>query len=1000
MDKNEIVELLEEARESARQGDTALTREELDRAEHSFCKIYELTRRLPAQLGNMPGVLRVQAAVLQRLGILARKRGRLDEAERCYREMHKLTLRRQAHLGDTPDVLAALTIDYQCLGDMAHEGWRLDEAERCYREMHKLTLRRQAHLGDTPDVLRVLVVVLQRLGDLARDQEMVDEAKRCYREMHELTLRLRVQLGDTPDVLDALAIVFRCLGNLARDQEMVDEAMRCYRKMHKLTLRRQAQLGDTPDVLNSLVNSLGHLGDLSLELDKVAQAERYHREMYEFAMRLQPQLGDTPDFLRLLEIILQRRGILARKQGRLDETERCYRAMHELTLRRQAQLGDTPDVLDALAIVFRCLGDLARDQEMVDEVAVHYLTSTDYLLVRVATNANWLKGISHNGKELVHLVFEKPSLLPDVLPRLDRISEMLVEFVDFQPVKLMERNRMYFSSFHASYLTLALAIATDRVPTILSAIQGRKLAALVLDELESRLQDYPEGDLRRKFVDARTELRRLVLGLQLISGGLDEKDSRTSERSGRFEHYHATYQAQLARFEAKLKEYHQLRLELSRQPGFLVTTPHLEISCASLQGGLGEQEGLLLLLDFSPEPKDAKTFPAVYALLIRRQDAPVLHALPQLSWAPALMRQVLGRRGGYREAATSCLAETALVETGLADDAMSTLMQDALWTPLAESLHGLKRLNVVTHGDLHAIPVSLGCPVECATWPGLVFYHLHKTQPAPSEEDKHIGIVAYSATETGHASHAPIPFVDAESVMVQTLWQKEKADNPLDFHQETPVTCIHLAGHGKAIREHLDEAQLLVGRDRVLTFHDVLSSPLRPEVVFLSACLVGQTREDLDGDPLGMVSAFMLRGACYVIAPLVPVSDFHMPLLAVLFHQSWLAGLRPHEALADAKQRLESGEWHEQTEALVRLCYAPVLETHLQALYEGRYNPFRHPAMTVKEWFPDLSEEECDTLFNLGARSIIDRLVSSKARLYHLAPVKEIINFTVGFGYA
>ena len=56
--------------------------------------------------------------------------------------------------------------------------------------------------------------------------------------------------------------------------------------------------------------------------------------------------------------------------------------------------------------------------------------------------------------------------------------------------------------------------------------------------------------------------------------------------------------------------------------------------------------------------------------------------------------------------------------------------------------------------------------------------------------------------------------------------------------------------------------------------------------------------------------------------------------------------------------------------------------------------------MTVKEWFPDLSEEECDTLFNLGARSIIDRLVSSKARLYHLAPVKEIINFTVGFGYA
>ena len=970
-------------------------------AESCYLEGHALNLRLQEKMDGSPEVLRSLAYDFQRFGNLAFIKGDLTEAQRCYKKGHAFNLRLQAQLGDASEVIGSIAYDYICFGKLAFAWGNITEAECCYLKAHALLLRSQPQLGENPNIQFSLVDNYVNLGNVAWNRGQASEAKRCYQEARALNLYCQEKLGDSPDVMSSLARDLLNFGELAFEEGDVPEAERCFREAHALNLHCQKKLGDSPNVMISLARDFLNFGDLAFNEGDVREAERCYREAHALNQRRQKKLGDTPDVMSSLAADYLRLGDLAVEQEKMGEAEHWYRERFALNQRRQKKLGDTPAVTLSFARDFRFLGGLAQMRGEISEAISHHLTSASFILSCNNTGFGWTRKASLIGHDIANLPLNQYGLLADALPRLDHISEKLVEFLDLQSQDVADRSRTHFSVFHAKYLELALAHAPERIPMILSAIQGRKLAALVLDELESRVQEYPEGDVRRRFLEVRTELRRLALGLQLILGGRDEKDDRTSERSGRFELSHAAYRAQLARFEVKLEEYRQLRLELSRQPGFAVTTRRLEITCASLQAGLGEQEGLLLLLNLSPEPKDAKTSPAAYTLLMRRQGAPVLHALPKLSGAPAQMRDVdvaLGRRGGYRDSATSSQAETSLVETGSAADAMNNLMQEALWASLAESLQGLNRLNVVTHGDLHAIPVSLGCPVECTTWPGLVFYHLHKTQPAPSDEDKRIGILGYSATATGHTSHAPIPFVDAESAMVQALWQKEKADNPLDFHQAAPVTCIHLAGHGTAAREHLDEAQLLIGPDRALTFHDVLGSPLRPQVVFLSACLVGQTREDLDGDPLGLVTAFMLRGARYIIAPLVPVSDFHMPLLAVLFHQSWLAGLPPHEALADAKRRLESGQWHEQTEVLVRSCYAPVLETHLPALYEGRYNPFLSPAMTVKEWFPDLSEEECKVLFDQGATGIIDRLVSNKSRLHLLAPVKEIINFTVGFG--
>jgi CHAT domain-containing protein len=145
--------------------------------------------------------------------------------------------------------------------------------------------------------------------------------------------------------------------------------------------------------------------------------------------------------------------------------------------------------------------------------------------------------------------------------------------------------------------------------------------------------------------------------------------------------------------------------------------------------------------------------------------------------------------------------------------------------------------------------------------------------------------------------------------------------------------ALHLAGHGEHPTNEPLSAALVLGKRETdkLDALAALHSSLHPQFVFQSACVVGRTTEDIDGDPLGLVSASFMRSARYIIAPIQPVNDFYMPLLVCLFYQTWLQQTTPHYALKEAKHRLKTGEWHPNTEELIRNSYFPVLMSHLQS---------------------------------------------------------------------
>jgi hypothetical protein len=250
----------------------------------------------------------------------------------------------------------------------------------------------------------------------------------------------------------------------------------------------------------------------------------------------------------------------------------------------------------------------------------------------------------------------------------------------------------------------------------------------------------------------------------------------------------------------------------------------------------------------------------------------------------------------------------------------SELLSKSLWQPLSQELGStltdLSRLHVVTHGELHLLPLTLGAPVPVSLYPGLIFYWQQRQQRQSESDQPEMqalkGLTLKVHSPEGLVHLPPIPFVHAESQLVAQSWSE--VDEVLDSIT-TPSMALHLACHGM-VEQGSEDACLIVGANERLGLQELLRSDLRAPIVYLSACLVGRTREDADGDPLGLVSAFFLRGARTVVAALMPIDDFFAPLLAHLFHRAlhWQHQQgRPLDgvaALTQAKEQLLSGCWH------------------------------------------------------------------------------------------
>jgi CHAT domain-containing protein len=107
--------------------------------------------------------------------------------------------------------------------------------------------------------------------------------------------------------------------------------------------------------------------------------------------------------------------------------------------------------------------------------------------------------------------------------------------------------------------------------------------------------------------------------------------------------------------------------------------------------------------------------------------------------------------------------------------------------------------------------------------------------------------------------------------------------------------------------------QLIIGEesDGKSTFDmsDVLDLPVNADVVYLGCCLAGQTVEDLDGEPTGLVGGFFLRGTRALIGSVVLVNDAWGAVLGLLFEHHFRQTREAQTALLLAKADIASGDW-------------------------------------------------------------------------------------------
>ena len=210
-----------------------------------------------------------------------------------------------------------------------------------------------------------------------------------------------------------------------------------------------------------------------------------------------------------------------------------------------------------------------------------------------------------------------------------------------------------------------------------------------------------------------------------------------------------------------------------------------------------------------------------------------------------------------------------------------------------------------------------------------MFYRLRNKAPKPLAAPITLSTLVYPGDRN------EIPLTRVEAAVAAQLWQRgnDTIDHPGSYPtQDQPIRLLLVSCHGNT--RPLIGGVLQTGAGQVLGMPDIVQRGGRIDSAYVSACLAGQTEEDFDGVPCGVVSGFFMKGARVVVGALVSIPDLWAMVLGVLVHQAMVReGLSLDRALQEGKRRLGAGLWYEDTLALMTPELRRLEEERLQALY-------------------------------------------------------------------
>jgi hypothetical protein len=578
------------------------------------------------------------------------------------------------------------------------------------------------------------------------------------------------------------------------------------------------------------------------------------------------------------------------------------------------------------------------------------------------------------------------------------VSDRLIQMLDLDPrgdAVPWPELRHHFALFHVNWLRHCLAGGADdraMVPRVLNALQGRRLAAEVIEaalevgDADPSIRDYArlKGEMRELLRQIETAEGR-GLGAFDIGDGPDggESDVRVLESFGgsfaaRIERRLDEGLLERLRADYRVKEQALIdtRDKVAKLSGFEVLGQPLGMmSLEAVQSRLAPGEALVLALplgwqmspefaidlganksitDTRPRADNPEGFETRLWVLGSGGDPEVI-TLPEtaardLSWGSSLCRvgQAFAafnavqsgrtglRRGGWGSAkVVNAAKDGAVFEiSSVTEDTLTwaralhgeieemlpgmpeaetfwprmvEAMERLFWSPLRASgaLDGVETLLLATTGPLHNLPFSAGHRAEdpalwqvnsLVTWAlgrGLYRAGDARAGDAAGRADRNEGAAADQTSSPigfvgvlSNPKSTDIPLAGVEVAVAARLWQAAVpglqviADTAHPWHPAEALRLVHLACHGDIDTRPGETPHPVIGLvhrggdtpTRVLTERHLLAGP-RADEVLMNLCVGGQAYDDLlDGDPTGLIPAWLRNGAHTVVAavPLVP----------------------------------------------------------------------------------------------------------------------------------
>ena len=289
-------------------------------------------------------------------------------------------------------------------------------------------------------------------------------------------------------------------------------------------------------------------------------------------------------------------------------------------------------------------------------------------------------------------------------------------------------------------------------------------------------------------------------------------------------------------------------------------------------------------------------------------------------------------------------------------EALTETLAEQFWQPIQNAVgDAVNTIWLLPTGDLHGLPWQASAPPawRCLLAPAPWFVRqaldrmpdptpLCPTAAAP------LGTLVYAAPHSDkELLHMPL-----EERGMRAIWEDAvRTLAGLDQQSEPHPAHLALAGHGDSDVAISGAARIWVGREggepRYVGFGELWNAPYRSLLsLYFSSCVVGRTRE-VNGEPLGLISAGLLRGARYLVGWSVPVDDLGAALFSLLYHWLWRDCADPEQALTRARAAFLTGDWPAAAVEWVR----PLLAGHLRDLLAEWINiPSRQVARKERLW--------------------------------------------------